>query len=760
MGTRLGRGSTGGGTSTGGGGGTPAVLSGNEVEVLYDNRPDDETALTQTAGAANWSRTFDLDLGRALAEADNDKDLRICFSYTQQTAGRTVDLQVKVSSFRSWTEFTTSTAVSTGLPVGNQKFPISRGTSNTDDLNNAWNRQGMVFRRGDSDDGNHVLGIVIPAGDNNSGYVAISNFRGVVELVPRVSGLSVSGGGGGSGTGGGLFSLVDAFPKPTADTVDKGYVDKWTGQAVIGRNLPFVSTDATKTWASLSAYLDNTEAGEDEDLTIATSLPAHTATGNAASTDEDDYLYVVDEDRFYFGDTNAVGGHSWYADSPADALEALCNRYRTGESGTVLGASADVTFLHQHPDEDTATDALRRLTVDLDARYYVFFDTRIRDFFILDAYEPPGTTQNHYYLEPVKAEPNAPSVITRAGTNALDPAHLRLNQLLLEGGHLSYIHPVLRDGHGATFTWVDYAGEGYTYPTGGSWRGTVHYYQSLLGFADPQNGDRAFVWSGANRGFWTYVVGHGVLATDWYHDSNPPPGYNFIGYPAAEADANALAQEHIEAGDSPTSLLAYFGGGRLQRLSVYAAPTATHVDKEFRHVMPGNHPVYYFWGAFANERWPSSFPDSTNDSTRKVEWRGRLVGDIHREEYDTHPSSARPVFLGVGDVSSDIDTLAPTTNANMVFTLPAGRWNVEGWFSEEDDTPPDESSFSLRRITSGTDDIEVIGGSPGQVLANDYPVYKFEILDLLTDGTEQFYVRVSNLQGEDSRQWLRCEKVG
>ena len=476
-----------------------------------------------------------------------------------------------------------------------------------------------------------------------------------------------------------------------------------------------MSADATKTWASLSSYLDNTAAGEDEDLTIATSLPAHTATGNAASTDEDDFLYVVDEDRFYFGDTNAVGGHSWYADSPSDALEALCNRYRTGESGTVLGASAEVVFLHQHPDEDTATAALRRLTVDLTARYYVFFDTRIRDFFILDAYEPPGTVQNHYYLEPVKAEPNAPSVITRAGTNALDPAHLRLNQLLLESGHLSYIHPVLRDGHGATFTWVDYAGEGYTYPTGASWRGTVHYYQSLLGFADPQNGDRAFVWSGANRGFWVYVVGHSVLPNDWYHDSDPPPGYNFIGYPAAQADANALAQEHIEAGDSPTSLLAYFGGSNLQRLSVYAAPSATHVEKEFRHVMPGNHPVYYFWGAFQSERWPSSFPDSTNDATRKVEWRGRLAGDIHREEYDTHPSSARPVFLGVGDISSDIDTLAPTTNANMVFTLPAGRWNLRCVFSEETDDPEDMSSLSLRRITSGTDDAEIVAASPRQV---------------------------------------------
>lgn len=46
------------------------------------------------------------------------------------------------------------------------------------------------------------------------------------------------------------------------------------------------------------------------------------------------------------------------------------------------------------------------------------------------------------------------------------------------------------------------------------------------------------------------------------------------------------------------------------------------------------------------------------------------------------------------------------------------------------------------------------------MLSGEYPIYQFRIPDLVTDGTEQFYVRVSATGGEDSNQWVRCEKVG
>ena len=164
-------------------------MTGNTIETLYDNRPSTEAALSLAAGTSMWSRTLDLDLGRALTAADDDKDLRIRFRYNQVTDRRVVDITVNVGEFRQWTEFDTATGED-GVPVGIQKFPISRGVAGGDNLDSVWNRQGMVFRRGDSAAGNHVLGIVIPAGDG-SNYAALSEFRAVVELVPRVDDLDI-----------------------------------------------------------------------------------------------------------------------------------------------------------------------------------------------------------------------------------------------------------------------------------------------------------------------------------------------------------------------------------------------------------------------------------------------------------------------------------------------------------------------------------------------------------------------------------------
>ena len=162
-------------------------LVGNEVETLYTNVGG--TALTRTAGATNWSHAFNLDLGRELVEADDDHDIRIRGYYTQSAVRGAFDMTVRCAEFRAWTQFTTATATASGFPVGHIKFAISRGVAATPDLNSAWNRQGAIFRRGNSN-GNHVLGIIIPAGDSNGGYRAISNCFVTVELVPPLSALS------------------------------------------------------------------------------------------------------------------------------------------------------------------------------------------------------------------------------------------------------------------------------------------------------------------------------------------------------------------------------------------------------------------------------------------------------------------------------------------------------------------------------------------------------------------------------------------
>ena len=162
-------------------------LVGNEVETLYTNVGG--TALTRAAGATNWSHAFNLDLGRELVEADDDHDIRIRGYYTQSAVRGAFDMTVRCAEFRAWTQFTTATATASGFPVGHIKFAISRGVAATPDLNSAWNRQGAIFRRGNSN-GNHVLGIIIPAGDSNGGYRAISNCFVTVELVPPLSALS------------------------------------------------------------------------------------------------------------------------------------------------------------------------------------------------------------------------------------------------------------------------------------------------------------------------------------------------------------------------------------------------------------------------------------------------------------------------------------------------------------------------------------------------------------------------------------------
>ena len=736
----------GGGSSPGGGSGTPATLSGNTVEILYDNRPSTETALTQTAGAANWSKTFDLDLGRALTEADDDKDIRVCFSYTQQTAGRTVDLFIKARNFRSWTEFTTSTAVSTGLPVGNQKFPISRGVSNTNDLNNAWNRQGMVFRRGDSADGNHVLGVVIPAGDNNSGYVAISAFRAVVELVPRVDSLTVSGGGG----GGGIETFL-GLPDPGDYDDGTIIVNRADRREYIKDTDTFTDTAGTTTLYDLDGYYIDGDAN----LRIFHDLPA-----TVAASDDDTWIYIdsgAHRDKFYFGDTAPGGTYAWYEDSPKDALREVCLAFvddaTTIGSLTNLGADADVAYLGQFQDEADIGAFVHRHSPVLSERYYVAWNIQEAVFQVLGVYAAPGTVTNHPRWRNIRAEAINP--ILRPNLDGSFP--LATEELFEENAALldwkSQGWYIQHEQHGTTQsargTWTGY-GPGDSVPAlsmGGTYRGVV---DNLGQVTAPSNDEVALVSDGRHVTPYVYFTG---TNGGWFQ-YNPSPFDRMLGafHSLEEADG---AVGTFDSGVDTYCVVGY----RLHRLTAFTPGTVATHRYIWAPAARGN-PTFYFWGPFQNARWPSTFPDSTGDSTRKVEWRGLLAGDVHREEYGARIASERPMFLSVSDVSSDIDSLSPTTTAHMVFTLPAGRWNLQCWFSEENNTPENNSSLSLRRITSGTDDVEVIEALPNSLGSGVYPLYEFNYPDLVTDGTEQFYVRISNTGGEDSRQWFRCEKVG
>ena len=377
----------------GGGGGTPASLSGNAVETLFDNRASTETAFSYASGAISWAKTFDVDLGRALTEDDDDKDLRIRFSYNQSSNRRVIDLMVNVGEFRSWTEFETATGT-TGVPVGNQKFSISRGVGASPDLDSIWNRQGMVFRRGD-DGGNHVLGIVFPAGDNNSGYLAVSNMRGVVLLVPPVSAITVSGGGGGGGV-----DVVNGLPAPSEDYVDTVVVNAFDRKEWIGRNEPYRTDHPVATWESLRAYLTDGDAN----LTIIHHVfPEPNATAYAAGR----YLYDTYNNTFYKIAQPSTGNYAWHHVGAAEALREVAHAYFDANEGGELPGddTTDVVYLGEGHDDDGVTEViLPQHEIDLTDGYYIYFNFITNDFEILTAYTEAMGLVDHYVWRPVRAE--------------------------------------------------------------------------------------------------------------------------------------------------------------------------------------------------------------------------------------------------------------------------------------------------------------------------------------------------------------------
>ena len=173
-------------------GGTDAELAGNTIETLFDNRDAAETALAIVGGAGNLGRSADAGLGRLLLEADDDdKDLRARFIYTQDGDVRSFDVTMNAGIFRNFAvnnEVGVGTILETG---GYHPFAVVDGRANRE-LTNLFGRLGLLVHGNTADE--DVLRIYITTTNNAVG--AISEMRGVVELVPRISALTVSGSGG------------------------------------------------------------------------------------------------------------------------------------------------------------------------------------------------------------------------------------------------------------------------------------------------------------------------------------------------------------------------------------------------------------------------------------------------------------------------------------------------------------------------------------------------------------------------------------
>ena len=678
----------------GGGGDTPAVLSGHEIEVLYDNRPSSEAALSVAAGASSWARTFDLDLGRELDESLDDYDLRVRFTYTQTTGRRAVDLVVNVGEFRQWTEFATATGT-TGVPVGNQKFSISRGVSSSNDLNGVWNRQGLVFRRGDIAAGNHVLGIVIPAGDSNSGYTAISEFRAVVQLVPPISALSVSGGGGsdddddddGAGEGGGL-QTVAGLPDPSEDYENQVLVNYIDRRAYICKNEPRVSGGG-----DVLEDLDDYYADTNANLRIFHDLP------DAQASDEDTWIYIdsgIHKDKFYFGDTAPGATYAWYEDSPADALRPVCLDF-VADASTIgdledLGADAPVVYLGQFQDEDAIEDRLHALAPDVTTSYYVAWNIQEEVFQIVSSYTVPCTVTDHWRWRNLRAEaivpllrPNADGSFP-AATEELFEAHAVLMDWSAGGWHIKHTKHGTDTTARGTYTPSSGYGPGATIPglhSTDTYRGVVDNTGQVT---SPGNRDVCIVRSGSHVRLKLYLAAGNGGWVDYVHPDNLD---RLLG-PFRSLEEVDGRIGHFNSGDGVYVVVGY----RLYRLTAFTpGTTATH-SYDWQPSQAQRDVLIYYGAALSTDAL-----DTPAAGNREVEGSDSLLTWNTMPDESYLASGVGLDFKAPGDVTGEDATI---TGSDILFEPPVGVWrcSIEVGYTGDDD----DVGLVLLKIESGTAD--------------------------------------------------------
>ena len=886
------RGGGGGGT-----GGTPvtatASITGNETETLYDNTSG--TALSQTGGTASYARTFDLDLGRSLTAADDGKDLRVRFSYEQSTAGRYFDVVVAASDFRSWTAFTTSSGT-TGVPVGNRKFSISRGVSSSNSLTGIWNRQGMIFRRGDSS-GNMVLGIVIPAGDS-ADYAAISNMRGTIELIPRVSeigvdleidgattviqnerrdvkgeeigsgnvnvtisnawpsaaniarieipegddapdyllvnlgegasgrnqagatwwvdraalllkeegeyntaaeederlllqdsagvgtdaflgwttdpndsttklllftsgsassadarpltvskpyvnvpvGVSGSGGGGDSDSGGSLETFL-GLPDPSADYENQVVVNRIDRREYICENDPHVNEAATGTLEDLDTYYTT----DDANLRVFHALPA------VSSSDDDTWIYIDTDDKFYFGDTAFSSTYAWYEDSPADALREVCRAYVENAASTSienLGAGAPVVYLGQHQDEADILASLHNLTLDFTTNYYVAWNIQKQVFQIVeDDYTAPGTVVNHYTWKNVRAEAINPILRPHQSGQFPTPTAQMFeeNAILVDfNGNSWHIKQVGHGAQSARGTWDDYDA-GDTLPGFGSnddWKGVVSRVSDV---DSPDQYDTVVVVNGfhaqleqffdvpGSNGWFNYVVF----------------GVHLLGAFRNQEDADS-AVTNWASGDN----LYAVWGGQIHRLTAYTPGTAsTHRYSWVPAAQTGN-PTAIFYGHGQTERFTASTPGTYVDEDVSAVRFADPSNANAREYFNGGEDVFGDMFVAVSDIPADADDLDGSGQLTfMYWKPPAGRYDISLWFRTNSSLASTDN-IDLRSVASGTDTMEI----PGNSIASNRSI-SLRGRDIVTDGTKVFWWRLDRIGTPRVAASMRIEKV-
>ena len=184
-----------------------------------------------------------------------------------------------------------------------------------------------------------------------------------------------------------------------------------------------------------------------------------------------------------------------------------------------------------------------------------------------------------------------------------------------------------------------------------------------------------------------------------------------------------------------------------------------YIRRIYRSQAYFGNPRSYWWGKGQAERNPATYPNVDNASVLR---RLAFAADGPHEVYSGFDYD---IFVDAADVSSNADSGGPAFTGLMVFTLPAGLWNIQ---ARVDMSVLDISSaFALFKIMANADDIEI--ASPTYPTVQSAPAdreaiytgYELGVLDLDVDGTEQFYLGVRTIENTtNTRHSMRVERVG
>ena len=188
--------------------GSGGELSGNTIEVLFDNRASTETALGIAAGTGHSVRSADAQLTRVLAAADDVMDLRCGFIYTQDGEIRSFDMVVNAGVFRNFVA--SNDGLSTDLPTGGYHiFAVVDGRS-ARTFTSLFGRAGLLVR-------GEVGGVDVARlyfNLTSNAAVAITEMRGIIELVPRIDALMGGGSSQQQQAGGGRILRTRSIAAP------------------------------------------------------------------------------------------------------------------------------------------------------------------------------------------------------------------------------------------------------------------------------------------------------------------------------------------------------------------------------------------------------------------------------------------------------------------------------------------------------------------------------------------------------------------